>query len=70
MKLDTLKAAAAFVAVVALGTAAMIAAPMMATETVLTMVLPSMVVYGAIMFLIGMFHGEYRESESGLGLSL
>ncbi|MFP4633317.1 MAG: DUF7333 family protein [Halobacteriota archaeon] len=70
MKLDTVKAAAAFVAVVAVGAAALIAAPMMQTDTVLTMVVPSMVVYGAVMFLIGVLHGQYRESESGLGLSL
>lgn len=70
MKLDTVKAAAAFVAVVAIGAAALIAAPMMQTDTVLTMVLPSMVVYGLVMFLIGVLHGQYRESESGLGLSL
>lgn len=70
MKLDTVKAAAAFVVVVALATAGMIAAPMMETDTVLTMVLPSMVVYGAVMFFVGVLHGQYRESESGLGLSL
>jgi len=70
MEFDALKTAAIFAAIVAAGTGALIAAPMMLTETVLTMVLPSMVIYGAIMLGLGIKHGQYRESESGLGMSL
>jgi len=70
MEFDILRSAVVFVAIVALGAAALIAAPMipMDTSTILMMVVPSMVVYGLIMFVLGVKHGEYR--ESGLGLSL
>ena len=52
-----------FVAVIALGTAALIAAPMMTTSTVLMMVLPSMVVFGLIMLLIGVKYGQYQATH-------
>lgn len=52
-----------FVAVIAFGTAALVAAPMMTTSTVLMMVLPSMVVFGLIMFAIGLKHGSYQATH-------
>ncbi|MEF8818538.1 MAG: hypothetical protein V5A31_03345 [Haloferacaceae archaeon] len=48
------------VGLVALGTVALIAAPMMATRTVLMMVAPSMLVFGAVALAIGVKHGEWR----------
>jgi hypothetical protein len=35
----------------------------MGTDTVLMMVLPSMIVYAVIGFALGMKHGEYRASH-------
>jgi ABC-type dipeptide/oligopeptide/nickel transport system permease subunit len=48
------------VAIIALGTGGLLAGGMMTLETVLMMVLPSMVVFAAIVFAIGVKHGEYR----------
>lgn len=50
----------AFVVVIAIGTAGLWAMPMGMTEdTIITMVLPSMVVFGAIMLAIGIAHGKH-----------
>lgn len=52
---------AAFLAVVAVGTGALIAAPVpMATGTILMMVLPSTLVFGAVCLALGVAHGQYR----------
>jgi len=50
-----------FAAIIALGTLAVM--PMMVTSTVLTMVLPSMVVFGLITLLLGVKHGQYQASN-------
>jgi len=47
-----------FVAIIAVGTLAVM--PMMGTSTVLTMVLPSMVIFGLITLLLGVKHGQYQ----------
>jgi hypothetical protein len=47
-------------AVIALGVAGLAGAGVMALQTVLMMVLPSMVVFAAIAFGIGVKHGAYR----------
>jgi len=52
-----------FVAVIAIGTLALVAAPMMTASTVLMMVLPSMVVFGLITFGIGLKHGQYQATR-------
>lgn len=52
-----------FAAVIALGTGALMAAPMMTAQTVLMMVLPSMVVFGLITFGIGLKHGQYQSTR-------
>lgn len=62
MEFDATVTAAVFVAVAAIATGALVAAPMMRTRTVLMMVLPSMVVYGAAMLALGVKHGEHRAS--------
>ncbi|MDQ2051921.1 hypothetical protein RBH26_15695 [Natronolimnohabitans sp. A-GB9] len=63
MEFDELTAAVAFIAVIAVGVGGMIASDMMVTDTILMMVAPSMIVFGAIMFAIGLKHGEYRATN-------
>lgn len=60
MEFDLVRTATVFVAVIALGTVALLGAPMMGTRTVLTMVLPSMVVFGVVCLALGVKHGEHR----------
>ena len=55
--------AAVLVGIVALGTAALIGMGFMATSTVLMMVTPSMLVFGAIAAFLGVKHGEYRATR-------
>jgi hypothetical protein len=62
MEFDLTWTAALFVALVAVGTAALAAMGVMATSTVLMMVTPAMLVFGAICLGIGVKHGEYRAS--------
>ncbi|NHN47702.1 hypothetical protein G9464_08840 [Halostella sp. JP-L12] len=63
MELDLAKTAVAFVALIAVGVGGLIAAPMMTTETVLMMVMPSMVAFGLICLGIGVAHGRYRAAH-------
>lgn len=63
MEFDLSKTVGAFVIVIAIGIGGLIATPMMTTDTVLMMVLPSMIVFGAIMLAIGVKHGEYRATR-------
>lgn len=60
MEFDRTTTIGLFVAVIAIGTIALVAAPMMQASTVLTMVLPSMVVFGLITFGIGLKHGQHQ----------
>jgi uncharacterized membrane protein len=46
--------------IVATGTASLIFSEVMSTSTVLMMVLPSMLGFAAVVFAIGVKHGEYR----------
>lgn len=64
MEFDTIRTAVAFAAVVLLGAGAMVVAPFMRASTVLTMVLPSMVLFGLICLGIGVKYGEYRAGHS------
>jgi len=48
------------VGIIALGTVGMSQMEVMTDQTMFTMVLPSMVAFAAIMFAIGVKHGEYR----------
>ncbi|WP_121821905.1 DUF7333 family protein [Halostella salina] len=63
MELDPLKTAVAFVALIVAGVGGLLVAPMMTTNTVLTMVAPSMVVFGLICVAIGVAHGRYRATH-------
>lgn len=61
--LDTLTTMVAFAIVIAVGAVGLWVLPMgMTEETILTMVLPSMIVFGAIMLAIGIAHGKFRAS--------
>lgn len=63
MELDTTKTAVAFLGLVAVGTIALVVAPMMTADTVLMMVTPSMLVFGLVCLAIGVAHGEYRATH-------
>lgn len=69
MTLDLPKTIGAFVAVLLVGTGSLFVLPEltpmapMTTQTILMMVLPSMALFGAVMLLIGVKHGEYRATE-------
>jgi len=54
---------AALVGIVALGTASLVGMDVMATSTVLMMVVPSMLVFGLIALSLGVKHGEYRATR-------
>jgi hypothetical protein len=63
MQFDFARAVGLLVAIVAIGTIGLATADVMQTSTVFMMVLPSMVVFAAVSFLLGMKHGEYRASQ-------
>ncbi|AGB39454.1 DUF7333 family protein [Natronococcus occultus] len=63
MEFDLPTTAATFIALITLGAVGMIASDMMATDSILMMVVPSMVVFGGIMLLIGIKHGQYRATK-------
>jgi len=56
--------AGVLIALVAVGTAALVASGVMPTNIVLMMVTPSMLVFGAVCAAIGVKHGEYRAGAS------
>lgn len=61
VEFDELKTAVAFLALVAVGVAGLEFSPTgMTTDTVLTMVLPSMLAFGLLCLAIGVLHGQYR----------
>lgn len=61
MEFDLVTTVVAAAIVVGIGVVGLLAAPIgMTTGTVLMMVLPSMAVFGLVMLLIGVKHGEYR----------
>ena len=47
-------------AIIVAGVGGLAASGVMSTEAVLMMVAPSMIVFAAIVFAIGVMHGEYR----------
>ena len=48
------------VGLVVLGTVSVVVSGVMATGTILMMVAPSMLVFGAVCLVLGIKHGEYR----------
>ena len=63
VEFDLPRTGAALFGVVALGTVALLVADVMATRTVLMMVLPSMLAFGVLCAALGVKHGEYRAGE-------
>ena len=63
MDFDLKTTAIIFLAVIVVGVGGMVGSDMMATDTILTMVAPSMIVFGLVMLAIGLKHGEYRASR-------
>lgn len=59
MEFDTTTTAAGFVLLVLIGVGATGTTPM-GGSTVLTMVLPSLVIFGLLALVLGVKHGEYR----------
>ncbi|SEW23643.1 DUF7333 family protein [Halobacterium jilantaiense] len=60
MRFDFARAVGLLVLLVAAGTVGLASADFMETDTVFMMVLPSMILFAAVSFLLGMKHGEYR----------
>ncbi|MFB6271157.1 MAG: hypothetical protein ABEH83_14530 [Halobacterium sp.] len=63
MEFDFTRAVGLLVLFVVIGVVGLATADVMETSTVFMMVLPSMIVFAAVSFLIGMKHGEYRASR-------
>ena len=64
MEFDLAKTVLVFAALVAVGTAALVGAPIpMTSSTILMMVTPSMIVFGAVCLALGIKHGEYRTAR-------
>jgi len=59
MQFDTLTTASVFIALIALGVGGASMSPM-TLETTLMMVLPSALIFGAIVLVLGVKHGQYR----------
>jgi len=47
-------------AIIAVGVGGLVAGDMMPVDTIMMMVLPSMVVFAGLVFAIGVKHGQYR----------
>lgn len=63
MEFDLPRAGGILLVIVLAGVGALIGSGMMQTSTVLMMVLPSMAVFAAVAFVLGVKHGEYRASR-------
>lgn len=51
--------------IIGAGTAGLITAPIgMTTDTIMMMVLPSMVVFALVVFVIGVTHGQHRAASA------
>jgi len=63
MEYDFPRAAGIVALLIAVGTAGLVGSGMMGVQTVLMMVAPSMAVFAAVVFVIGMKHGEFRATN-------
>ena len=63
MELDQTKTAVAFLALIVIGTGALLAMQVMPTQTTLMMVTPSMLLFGLVCLAIGVAHGQYRATH-------
>jgi len=60
MEFDLTKTAVAFVAIIAVGVAGLLAANVMPPRIVMMMVAPSMAVFGLLCLGLGVMYGEHR----------
>lgn len=66
VEFDLPTTAGAFVALIAVGVAGLYFSPTgMTTSTILTMVLPSMILFGLVCLAIGVKYGEFRATAGG-----
>jgi len=63
MRFDFARAVGLLVLLVVVATVGLASADFMATDTVFMMVLPSMILFAVVSFLLGMKHGEYRTTR-------
>ena len=63
MEFDSTTTAIVFVVLTAIGVGGLLVADVMATGTVLIMVLPAMVVFGVLCLAIGVQYGQHRTSS-------
>jgi hypothetical protein len=63
MDFDLTTTAAVFLAIVAVGVGGLAVSGVMATGTVLMMVLPSTLVFGLVCLALGVRHGEHRATN-------
>lgn len=63
MEYDFPRAAGIVALLIAVGIAGLVGSGMMGVQTVLMMVAPSMAVFAAVVFVIGMKHGEFRATN-------
>lgn len=63
MEFDLPTTAVAFVVVIALGVGGLIGMDTMQTNVIAMMVAPSMIVFGLLMLVLGVKHGEYRAAH-------
>ena len=63
MEFDSTTTAIVFVVLTAIGVGGLLVADVMATSTVLMMVLPAMVVFGLLCLAIGVQYGQHRTSS-------
>ena len=60
MEFDFLKAVGILVAIIVIGAGGLVVSDVMPVDTILMMVLPSMIAFAAVSFWLGVKHGEYR----------
>jgi len=63
MEFDFVRSVGALVVVTALGTVGLAGSGMMPPRIVFMMVLPSMIAFAVVAFVLGMKHGEYRTAR-------
>lgn len=63
MEFDRTTTLGIFVALVVVGVGGLLVSGVMATSTILMMVLPAMVLFGLICLAIGVRYGEYRTTR-------
>jgi len=64
MEFDLPKAIGIVALVIVLGTVGIVVGTPMLLQTTLMMVVPSMIAFGAIAFIVGMKHGEFRATRA------